>query len=61
MLLPANLLRAVNHNSVNQFIHSGSVKLLQIRIPVGKLEETPYIGDLSASFSISLSNEIARR
>ena len=42
MLSPADFLRAVNDNLVNQLIHGGSIKFRQFRIPVGKLEETPH-------------------
>ena len=47
MLFPADFLRAVNYDSVNQFIYRRSVKLLQIGISIGKLKEAPHIGDLS--------------
>ena len=47
MFLPADLLGAVDHDLFNQFIYRRGVKLLQIGIPVGKLKETPYIGNLS--------------
>ena len=42
MLLPADLLRAVDHDLFNQFIYCRGIKLLQIGIPVGKLKETFY-------------------
>lgn len=55
MFLPADLLRAVDHDFFNQFIYRRGVKLLQIGIPVGKLKETPYIGNLSGFiFNFSL-------
>ena len=47
MFLPADFLRAVDHDFFNQLIYRSCVQLLQIRIPVSKLEETPHIGNLS--------------
>lgn len=47
MLLPADSLRAVNHDFFNQFVYCSGGKLLQIALPVGKLEEAPYIRNLS--------------
>ena len=46
MFSPADFLRAVNDNLVNQLIHGGSIKFRQFRIPVDKLEETPHISNL---------------
>lgn len=46
MLSPAHSLRVVNYDSVNQFIYGGSVKLLQVGIPVCKLEKASYISNL---------------
>ena len=37
----------LNDNPVNQFIYRRGVKLLLIGTPVGKLAETPHIGNLS--------------
>lgn len=55
MFLPADLLWAVDHNLFNQLIYRSGVQLLQIGIPVGKLEETPHIGNLSGFiFNFSL-------
>lgn len=47
MLLSADSLRTVNYDFFNQFIYRSCVQLLQIGIPVGKLEEPPHIGNLS--------------
>lgn len=46
MFLSANLLRVVNYDFLNQFIYCGGVKLLQIGIFIGKLQETSHIGNL---------------
>ena len=46
MLSPADSLRAVNYDPVNQLIYGGSIKFLQVGIPVCKLEKAPHIGNL---------------